>query len=235
MRVTRRDAQLDGQALAEFALVFPLFLIVLFSIITFGLYVFYNQQLESAVRAAARYAAVHSSTAQCPTVSRIDPTLSNQPQGYFRCDAPEDGWPRMTAAARSSIWGIAPGQVSVRACWAGLVDGNTPPNADALPTTPGATFQDCTIGGVNPKTAPGSLDCPGPITTASAYGTTGGKADGDDTASAIAATVSTNTHYPTAVTVYACFRWRPPMAGFIFIPSEIVLKAVSTESLQRQQ
>src|SRR4051812_2722062 len=89
-----------GQALVEFVLVFPLFVLVLFSIITFGLFVFYSQQLENAAREAARYAAVHSSTAQCPTVSQLDPGADVRPNGYFRCDAPEDGWSRITAAAR---------------------------------------------------------------------------------------------------------------------------------------
>lgn len=224
-----------GQALVEFALVAPIFLLALFSVLVFGLYVFYNQQLESAAREAARYAAIHSSTAQCPTVSRIDPTLTNQPGSYFRCDAPEDGWPRMTGVARSKIWGMAPTQVSLTACWSGLVDGNVPPNADVLPGTPGSTFRQCTMGRIDPSTNPNGLPCPTPATIGSAYGISGGKADGDDSASSIAATVSNNTHYPTTVTVYTCFNWTPPMSGFIFIPAQITLKAIATESLQRQQ
>ena len=55
------------------------------------------------------------------------------------------------------------------------------------------------------------------------------KADGDDKASDIAAAIGTNQNYPTTVTVYTCFKWRPPMAGFLFIPSEITLRAVITE------
>jgi len=70
----RRDAARGrGQALVEFALVFPIFMMLLMGIVMFGLYVFYNQQLTNAVREAARYASIHSSTAQCPTVSRLDP------------------------------------------------------------------------------------------------------------------------------------------------------------------
>jgi hypothetical protein len=224
-----------GQALVEFALVFPLFLLTLFSIIVFGLYVFYNQQLESAVREAARYAAIHSSTAQCPTVSRIDPLLTNQPGSYFRCDRPEDGWPRMTAAARSKVWGMAATRVTLAACWSGLVDSNSPPNADVLPSTPGSTFRQCRMGNVDPIASPSSLPCPAPATIGSAAGVTSGKADGDDSASNIAVAVSNNTHYGTTVTVYACFTWQPPMSGFIFIPSQITLRAIATEALQRQQ
>lgn len=226
----------QGQALVEFALVFPMFVLLLFSIITLGLYVFYNQQLESAAREAARYASIHSSTAQCPTVSRIDPTLTNRPDSYFRCDAPEDGWPRMTGAARGAIAGMAPNQVSLAACWSGIVDHSAvPPKADVLPDTPYATFTECTIAGIDPKTNPAAVACPAPATIASAWPPADGKADGDDKASDISATVSTNIHYPTTVTVYTCFNWIPPMAGFVMIPSQITLRAVATEALQRQQ
>ena len=108
MRRPRRAE--PGQALVEFALVFPLFILVLFSLIVVGLYVFYNQQLENAAREAARYAVVHSATAQCPTVSRINPLKTNRPETYTRnCDSPEAGWPKLTAAARSKIWAMAPG------------------------------------------------------------------------------------------------------------------------------
>ena len=227
-----------AQALVEFALILPLFLLVIFSVIIFGLYIFYNQQLESAVREAARYASVHTSTAQCPTVSRIDPIESNQPQSYFRCDPPETSWPRMTAAARSMIWGMPANQVSLSACYSGLIDTNSPPNADVLPGSPGATFARCTMGTappVDPQTDPNSLACPAQPPAVSPSGVKGGKADGGDKASALAVTVSNNTHYPTTVTVYACYRWTPPMSGFIFIPSQITLRAVSTDALQRQQ
>jgi Flp pilus assembly protein TadG len=236
MRLLGRRAG-RGQALTEFAMVFPLFLLLLFSMIVFGLYVFYNQQLENAAREAARYAALHSSTAQCPTVSQINPVLSNQPDTYHRCDAPENGWPRMTDAARSSIFGMASNQVSVTACWSGLVDANAPPNADVLPSVPTATQADCTMNGVNPQTDQEGLACPAPATVPSLYPRDDAKADGDDKASSIAVGVGTGaeTHYPTTVTVYACFRWTPPLSGFIFIPNEIILKAVVTEALQRQQ
>jgi hypothetical protein len=219
-----------GQALAEFAIVFPLFLLLLFSIISFGLYIFYNQQLANAAREAARYAAVHSSTAQRPTVSRLDPIGPLRPGSYLRADAPEGGWPDMTAAARSKIWGMAPNQVSLTACWSGYVDGAD--NYDALPTAPN-TFKDCTINRVDPRTEPSNLACPAPATIPSALSPQ--KADGDDKASNLAAAVGNNQHYPTTVTVYTCFVWRPPMAGFVFIPSQLTLRAVITEALQRQQ
>ena len=42
-----------GQALAEFALVAPIFFALLLSVIVLGLWVFYNQQLQNAAREAA--------------------------------------------------------------------------------------------------------------------------------------------------------------------------------------
>jgi len=239
----KRHERRHGQALVEFALVFPLFILLLFTIIVLALYVFYNQQLESSAREAARYAAIHSSTSRRPTVSRINPIGPNlPPDSYTRFDAPEDGWPAMTAVARSSIWGMAPSQVTIAACWSGLVlvdddplDGEDPPVADVLPSDPKGVFTDCTIGGDNPKQNPNDIPCPAPSTVGSAWGVDGGKADGDDKASDIAVGIGNNLHYPTTVTVYSCFNWTPPMAGFVFIPSLITLRAVATEALQRQQ
>jgi hypothetical protein len=37
------------------------------------------------------------------------------------------------------------------------------------------------------------------------------------------------------VTVYACFRWSPPLAGLLLIPSQVTMRAVITEVIQRQQ
>jgi len=215
-----------GQALVEFALVFPIFILALFSVIVLGLFVFYNQQLENAAREAARYAAVHSTTAQCPTVSHLDPQSANRPDSYFRCDAPEDGWPRLTNAARSHVWGMASDQVSVHACWSGFVD---PLNNPDAPPQPPNTFMDCTIGGIDPRLNTGAVSCPPPAASVSATG----KADGDDKASSIA--FGTGLHYPTTVTVYTCFVWTPPMGGVGILPAQITLRAVVTEALQRQQ
>jgi hypothetical protein len=224
MRLRRRSR---GQALLEFALVFPIFFLLLMFVIVLGLYVFYNQQLENAAREGARYAAVHSTTAQCPTVSRLDPSGPNKPNSYFRCDAPEDGWPRMVGAAKSKVWGMNTNGVSVAACWSGYIDGSS--NADAMPSSPN-TFTNCTINRVDPRNHPNDLGCPAPSTIA---GTTVLKADGDDKASSLA--FANGLAYPTTVTVYACYRWTPPLSGFLFVPSTITLRAVITEAMQRQQ
>lgn len=232
-QVGHRTTRRHGQALVEFALVFPLFLMLLVAIIVFGLYVFYNQQLANATREAARYAAVHSSTAQCPTVSWLDPPSQIKPKSYSRCDTPQNDWSLgLTGAGRSKVWGMAPSQVQFWACWSGFIDGNG--NYDALPVDPTThapnTFTECTMrdasnARVNPQTDPGRLSCP----TATIQG------GGDDTASDTAADVSNNAAYPTTVTVYGCVNWTPPLAGFIFMPSQVTLRSVVTEVLQRQQ
>jgi hypothetical protein len=48
-----------GQALAEFALVAPVFFLVLFAIIEAGRFMFYYETLNNATREGARYAIVH--------------------------------------------------------------------------------------------------------------------------------------------------------------------------------
>jgi len=212
----RRPRAGGGQALAEFALVFPVFAMLLFGIISFGLYVFYQQQLSNAAREAARYAAIHSSGAQCPTVSHLTPQAP--PTTYFSCDAPEAGWPRMTAAGRAAIWGMNPGTVSIIACWSGYVDGN---GNDAPPGTPGASYAPCTIGGQVAEDSIETLACP---LTAS---------DASDTASDVS--FNNGYAYQTRVTVYTCFKWTPPMAGFVLIPSQVTIRAGVTEIVQRQQ
>jgi len=37
------------------------------------------------------------------------------------------------------------------------------------------------------------------------------------------------------VTVYACYEWSPPGAGFLLIPQTVTLRAVISEPIQRQQ
>jgi TadE-like protein len=205
-----------GQALVEFSLVFPIFAMVLFGIISLGLWVFYQQQLSNATREAARYAAIHSSGAQCPTVSHRDPQA--YPNSYFRCDAPENGWPRMVAAGRSAVWGMNSSSVSIVGCWSGYVDGS---GNDAPPGSPGSSYAPCTIAGQVAETSVANLPCPV------------APSDASDTASDVS--FNAGLAYETRVTVYACFRWSPPMAGFLLIPSQVTIRAGLTEIVQRQQ
>jgi hypothetical protein len=54
----------------------------------------------------------------------------------------------------------------------------------------------------------------------------GNTVPGDDTGSS---------NSDNQVTVYACFAWAPPMAGFVFIPSTVTMRALVTEVLHQQQ
>ena len=204
-----------GQAIAEFALIFPIFLAILLAVLVFGIMVFYQQQLSNAARQAARYAAVSSAEAQCPTTSN-KVFLSSPPFSYFACDTPAASWPRMTAAGKDAIWAYPRSAVSMSACWSSYHLPGDPSAYDRPPTEPNGTPNElglCTYGRV--ENDPSSLACP-PAPTSGA----------DDT----------GTNNPgNLVTVYACYKWRTPMAGMLFVPNEVVFKAVVTEMIHHQQ
>lgn len=54
----KRNRRMRGQALVEFALVFPLILLIIILFIEFGRIIYYYSALNNAVREAARYAVV---------------------------------------------------------------------------------------------------------------------------------------------------------------------------------
>jgi hypothetical protein len=221
-----------GQALVEMALITPLLVAVLSGIMSLGIGVFYQQQLTNAAREAARFAAIHSATSQCPTTSWRDPNWGLVgPQiertTYYACDPPDLRWPKMTAHGRELTFGMNSAAVHFAACWSGYWEGDpaTNPNAyDAAPTRDDGTpnnFEECTIGGVDPNVSLSSISCPPPMTSFA-----------DDMASNLAA--STDKSSANQVTVYACYVWRPPLLGDL-IGQSITLRAVVTEAMQHQQ
>ncbi len=232
-----------GQALVEFALILPLFLMTLTGIIVLGIGVFYQQQVTNAAREGARYAAIHSATAQCPSVSNLDP--DPPPQSYYRCDTPATQWPLMTGHARGYMSGLQAADVQFSACWSGYwaadANGNFT-DYDALPIdgASGAAnmFRSCTI----PAIVAGSPVNIDPRTSVMAGSST--KVDipctvpmpptaaANDMASNMSASYAGTANQ---VTVYACYNWHPPLAGFLLIPQIVTLRAVVTETLQYQQ
>src|SRR5687767_11171498 len=56
-----------GQALVEFALVAPIFFLVLFAIVEAGRFIYYYEILNNATREGARYAIVHGENSFDPT------------------------------------------------------------------------------------------------------------------------------------------------------------------------
>jgi Flp pilus assembly protein TadG len=63
-----------GQTLVEFALVAPMFFLVLFSIVEGARFIFYYEMLNNATRDGARYAIVHGENSFDPTGPPNDPT-----------------------------------------------------------------------------------------------------------------------------------------------------------------
>lgn len=216
-----------GQAMVEFALVLPLLVMVLAGTIILGTGVFYQQQLGNAAREAARYATVHSATSACPTVSWRPPDPSRTPNSYYACDAPPT-WPLMTAYARDAVFGMSKGDVHVAACWSSYwrkdssgawAEPDAPPPPPPGGSGPMTYFRQCTIAGQNPR-ATSALPCPATTSVA------------DDMGSNLSSSTGTNTNQ---VTVYACYEWQPPLAGFLLIPQVVHLRAVVTQGLEYQQ
>ncbi|HEX2282097.1 MAG TPA: TadE family protein [Thermomicrobiales bacterium] len=229
-----------GQTLVELALVLPLFVMALVGIIVLGTGVFYQQQLANAGREAARFAAISSASALCPVVSHLPPVpttlTADQVENYFACDGPVNNWPKLHAAAQNAVFGMNRSAVHVSACWSGYVDpgGNYDAPAEDPMTGPN-TFVPCTMRtaagtSVNPRTQSESLPCPPEPTQGSALSPPG--TDGDDKASDLAASTGDNANQ---VTIYTCYVWRPPMAGFLLIPDQVTLRAVVTEAMHHQR
>lgn len=101
-----------GQALVEFAFVLPVFLLLVYSIIEFGRYVYTVQILNNAAREGARYAIVHGSTSLCPS----GPILG----GATSCDPSGDN---VIAVVRSNAVGVFGGNITF-------------PSVSGCPTTP---------------------------------------------------------------------------------------------------
>jgi hypothetical protein len=222
-----------GQALVEFALIAPLLFVMLGGIVTLGIGVFYQQQLANAAREAARFAAIHSATAQCPTTSWKEPNWSRLVlypqinQVTYWCDPADLQWPKMTAYGRDATWGLDRSAVHFAACWSGYWDEPPALNPNAYDAPPinadGTTnqWEECTIGGIDPRTSAGTIGCPPPLTV-----------PGDDMASNLAS--STDFSSANQVTVYACYTWAPPFLSE-FTGGSVTLRAVITEAMQHQQ
>ena len=222
--------------MVEFMLIAPLFFMVLVGVIVLGIVVFYNQQLTNAAREAARFASVHSASAQCPVVSTLAPAGVDSgtghtgavapPVSYVACDAPPS-WPQMTAYARSKVFGLNAANVLISACWSGYrttTQYDVPPPGDydisGTITTIVSTFEQCEMDGVDPTQNAGSIDCQAGLPTT-------------DTSSA--SSEGQGRIVANRVTAYACYVWAPPAAGLLLIPQTVTFRAVISEPIQRQQ
>lgn len=237
--MVRRGGPARGQAMVETALVLPLFLMVVLGIIVIGIGLFYQQQVTNAAREAARYAAIHSATADCPTSSWLAPRTEVIPvlpagSGLQRGGCGDDPttptqWPKMQAHGRAFAgFGFAPDALHFAACWSGYFDQEVAAGGEAWDGPPFTNaglpnlWDPCTIAGIDPIANPSALSCPPPRTVPT-----------DDKASNLA--VSSGVANANQVTVFACYEWQPPLAGFLLIPESISLRATVSEALQHQR
>jgi hypothetical protein len=68
--MSRRSRRSRGQALAEFALIVPIFLLIVFAIIDLGRYVFTANALSNSAREAARTGSVGTRPSECAGMTR---------------------------------------------------------------------------------------------------------------------------------------------------------------------
>jgi hypothetical protein len=113
-RASRRAS--IGQALAEFALVAPIFFLLLFAIIEGGRFILFYEALNNATREGARYAIVHGSNSSCP--SGPMPPGASTPLGCY--DAPGAN---VVQRVKDSAFGLLGSSVTVTPTWSALGNG----------------------------------------------------------------------------------------------------------------
>ena len=116
-RRTRRDR---GQGLAEFAIVLPVFLLIVFGAIDLGRVIWATDDITNAAREGARYASTHGGTwcsatgsagYCCPT----GPGLSGTPQPSCSTWTPDSKEP--TRVATRAFFVAAGGSTTVQVCY----------------------------------------------------------------------------------------------------------------------
>jgi hypothetical protein len=137
-RGTSRKRRQGGQALLEFALVLPIFMVALLGMIDLGRVIWANDSLTNAAREAARYAIVHggSRSTACPVGPPAQGTII--PVSSPTCLFPSPSKEGIREAARAFT--IAGGsELTVQVCYgtgcAGDVDAAGATNARGTPVT----------------------------------------------------------------------------------------------------
>ena len=97
-----------GQSLAEFALIAPLFFMLLFGIIEGGRFIFYYETLSNATREGARYAIVNGERSLTCSTGPDDGTSSTS------CDPTGDD---VVDKVRRSAIGMVGSDIDVDRCW----------------------------------------------------------------------------------------------------------------------
>ena len=108
-----RSRTTSGQAIVEFALVAPVFFLLLFGIIEAGRFIIYYETLSNAAREGTRYAIVHGSNSFCPS-GPMPPGVA-LPLGCY------DGTgANVEQRVKDSAFGMLGTSVAVWSCWGDL-------------------------------------------------------------------------------------------------------------------
>src|SRR5436190_24118651 len=104
--MNRKGGGGQGQALAEFALVFPVFLLLALILVDFARGIFIYSVISDASREGARYAIVHGTLAD-----------SDNPPSSGPGTADPDGSSYVVPAAEEFIFGLDKSAFTVGVCW----------------------------------------------------------------------------------------------------------------------
>lgn len=107
MSARSHGRQRRGQAMVEFALVAPMFFLLLFGIVEAGRFIFYYENLSHATREGARYAIVNgANTIGCPTGPAAPDSSACDPTGND-----------VVTRVRQAAMGVPSAGISVQRCW----------------------------------------------------------------------------------------------------------------------
>ena len=114
--VCRRASRTRGQALVEFALVAPLFFLLLLVIVEGGRFIMYYQTLSNATREGARYAIVHGSNSSCPSGPMAPGTTAP-------LDCYDPSGANVVQRVKDASFGLLGSGVTVTSVWGALGNG----------------------------------------------------------------------------------------------------------------
>jgi Flp pilus assembly protein TadG len=114
-----------GQTLVEFAIVLPMFMVLLMGVLDFGRVVWTTNTLQAAAREAARFAIVHggSATTACP-VGPADLPTTVVPAASSSCPYPSPSTQAIKDTATAFATG-AGGAITVTVCYGAGCSGDT--------------------------------------------------------------------------------------------------------------
>jgi Flp pilus assembly protein TadG len=118
VRSAKTRYQSRGQALVEFALVAPVFFLILFAVIEGGRFILYYETLNNATREGARYAIVNGANSLCTATSGpTGPMPADWTKAVPAClDVPGA---RVVQRVKDSAFGLLGNTVTVTPQWLG--------------------------------------------------------------------------------------------------------------------